>query len=296
MALTMKTGAYSLALALAACGLPLAAQTSGGTCSLPLTGFVIEYPVDLSTLKSTLTQTLPSTIASTQEVRSRTSYNVATRILRNDLFTVSKGSVIPTPASTNIDSSRVGYTVVYVEKVLQSCTPAPSVAVTGYVADGSPLYGDPSGAPYTYSFSYATKPPSQNPFANPGFPQFRDIVTTSGGVSTGYQDRSGGAIAFATPASAGGPSIVLSLPPNVTTVPVSNSPYQVDASYSTDPNGALSFEWASDKPAAFWPGNFSPTPLISFQNGAGDYNITLTVTNVSGVKTSTKFKLTYTPK
>jgi hypothetical protein len=222
---------------------------------------------------------------------------MATRILTNDLLLVSKGSPTPTPSSVNIAQSRFAFTVVYVEKVLQSCKPSPSIVVSGYVADGSPMYGDPSGAPYVFSFSYATRPPSPNPFANPGFPQFRDIVLANGGVSLAYQDRAPGAINFLTPTVPGGPSIVLNIPAGGGPVPAFNSPYQLDASYSVDQSGSgLVFEWASDKPVGFYPGNFSPVPLVSFQSGAGDYNITLTVTNNAGVKATSKFKITYTPK
>lgn len=302
MSLTNRTGAFSLALApalaMVACGLPLAAQD----CNQPVTGFLIEHPVDLSTVRSTLSQSISSDITSQvaggiKEVRSRTAYNMATRILTNDLLLVNKGSPNPTPSSVNIAQTRFAFTVVYVEKVLQSCKPSPSIVVTGFVADGSPIYGDPSGAPYAYSFSYATRPPSTNPFANPGFPQFRDIVTSNGGVSLTYQDRAPGAIDFVTSPAAGAPAIVWSIPSGGGPVPVAASPYQVDASNSLDPNGGgLVFEWAADRPVGFYPGNFSPVPLISFQNGAGDYNITLTVTNNAGVKTSSKFKVTYTPK
>jgi hypothetical protein len=300
MSFTNRTGAFSLALAIVACGLPLVAQTSSN-CNQPVTGFLIEHPIDLASLKSTLPQTISSDVTSqlaggAKEVRSRTAYNMATRILTNDLLLVNKGSPNPTPSSINITQSRFAFTVVYVEKVLQSCKPTPSVVVTGYVADGSPLYGDPSGAPYAFSFSYATRPPSSNPFANPGFPQFRDIVIANGGVSLAYQDRAAGSIDLLGPTVPGGPSIVLNIPSGGGPVPVFNSPFQLDASYSSDPGGGLVFEWASDKPVGFYPGNFSPVPLVSFQSGAGDYNLTLTVTNSAGVKATSKFKITYNPK
>src|SRR5947209_10202647 len=117
MLLTTRSAAFLLAQAIVACGLPLAAQTPG-PCGAPVTGFLIEHPVDLTTIKSTVAQSLPAGVSGqlatgTQEVRSRTSYSVATRILRNDLFMVTKGSPIPTPAATNIDSSRISFTVVY---------------------------------------------------------------------------------------------------------------------------------------------------------------------------------------
>jgi hypothetical protein len=302
MSLTIRTGAFPLALALVACGLPLAAQTQTPPpdCSLPLTGFLIEHPVDLTAIKSTATQTIPADLAAqlaTKEIRSRTQFNVATRVLTNDLFLVNKGAPSLTPLTTNILSSRVGYMVVYVDHVDQSCKPSPSVLVAGSIADGATPLGDPTGANFVFTFSFATKPASPNPFANPGFPQFRDIVITSGGSATLYQDRAVGAISFQTSSPKGAPQIVLNLPPGATTIPVASSPYMLDASYSVDPNGGgLQFEWASDKPAAFWPGNFSPVPLVTFSSGSGDYNITLTVTNNAGLKSVSKFKLSYSPK
>jgi hypothetical protein len=285
---------------MAACGLPLAAQ-SNSNCTLPVTGFLVEHPIDLSTFKSTLQQSISSSVSSqiaagTKEVRSRTAYNMATRILNNNLLIVNKGAPTPTPAAA-VDAATFAFTVVYVQDVLHSCSPAPSVAVTGYVADGSPIYGDPSGAPYIYSFSYATRPASTNPFANPGFPQFRDLVTANGGVSLVYQDRASGSIDFLSATVPGGPSIVLNIPSGGGPVPAASSPFQLDASYSVDTNdGGLVFAWAADRPVGFYPGNFSPVPLMSFQDGSGDYNVTLTVTNNAGVKATSKFKVTYTPK
>src|ERR1700751_3312784 len=107
MSLKNRTGAFSLALAMVACGLPLAAQN----CNQPVTGFLIENPVDLSTIKSTFSQSISTHIPShlsggIKEGRSRTAFNAATRILTNDLLLVNKGSANPTPSSVNIAQAR----------------------------------------------------------------------------------------------------------------------------------------------------------------------------------------------
>src|SRR3954453_9179687 len=91
MSLKNNTGAFSLAVAMVACGLPLAAQSAN--CNQPVTGFLIEHPVDLATVRSTLSQRISSDITTqlaggAKEVRSRTAYNAATRILTNDLLLV----------------------------------------------------------------------------------------------------------------------------------------------------------------------------------------------------------------
>ena len=78
---------------------------------------------------------------------------------------------------------------------------------------------------------------------------------------------------------------------------VSDSPYQLDASNSIDPNGQyLTYRWSSDKPAAFWPSSTTPVPLLTFQNGAGNYTISLVVTNTSGVSSTSKVTLAYLDK
>ncbi len=89
------------ALLLAGSGLPLAAQ-SGGRCGPFLDSFLIEHPVDITTIKSALTPhfdpaALAGYFAGTQEIRSRNSYNATTNILTNDLFLVNKGAPNPTP-------------------------------------------------------------------------------------------------------------------------------------------------------------------------------------------------------
>src|SRR5207244_10743786 len=100
------------------------------------------------------------------------------------------------------------------------------------------------------------------------------------------------------PPTAGTPTILIN------PVPVSNgslqiffNPYHVDASQSTDPNKlALTYNWSADKPVSFLPSNTDPSPTIQFNSGAGDYTITLTVTNSAGVSSTTKFILTLITK
>jgi hypothetical protein len=286
--------------------LPLAAQYND--CVSPpqtVTSFVMEHAVDSTTIQSTLQPNLPPAVvgpitSGAKLIRTRLAYNATLARLTHDLFLVDPGTPIPTPSSVDYTQSIFASVNVNVDKVYMSCTQRPNVMLVGTVASGYPLFGsDPTGSPYAFSFVYhiSLAPPVY--FGPPPPPTFSDVVSAAGGLALIYFDQAPGSITFTdTSAPMGAPLIVMNAIPSAGgTVAVSDSPYQLDASQSIDPNGQyLTYRWSSDNPAAFWPSNTSPVPLLTFQNGAGNYTVSLVVTNTSGVSSTSKVTLAYLDK
>ncbi len=272
-----------LGILLAVGATALTAQSTGpdATCTTPPSGvssFLMEHVVDVTTIKSTFTPSLPADVVTqifsgAKEVRSRIAYNQATKILTNDLFLVDPGSPDPSPSSLDIVKVRFGYIVVTVDKVYTSCRPRPSVSLVGVIDDGYPVFGNPTGAPYTFSFGYTLD----------ATPSFRDIVSDAGGLALVYAEHAPGSISFQTlnAAIAGGP-IVVTKSPMVT----------LNASGTT---GALTYTWSSP----FWGLAFidqgMPSTRVWIGAGAGDYLVNLTVRNADGDQSTTTVTIRYQP-
>ncbi len=278
----------------------LFAQT-GPVCGSKLGSFLIEQPVDVTTIQSTLKAALPSAVTTAiasgaSEIRSRTTYNVATGVLNNDLFVVSKGSLNPTPSSFDIVGQRFGYLVVNIDQVTAACQPAPAVLLSGTILDGAPIFADPTSAPYAFSFSYNIPPTPSNGLVPRGPTTVRDVVSDGAGLNVVYQGTAVATVNFIDPpAGSTTPMILTSIPPfGGSPLKVADNPYQIDASSSFDPTGlSLTYLWSSDKTATFFPSNTSPIPVITFNGGKGTYNITLTVTSEYGATATSKFTLTH---
>ena len=301
MTLRNRFGAFPFALTfMAACTVPLAAQTTTpSTCTTPpagVTSFLIEHAVDVTTIKTTNTPTLPDSVtgpifSGAAEVRSRITYNSTTNIFQNDLFLVAPKSPLPTPAAGI--PPIFGFITIKVEKISLSCQPRPTLLLTGTIAAGVNIFGPPAGAPYAFSFGYDIN--------NTALP-FRDIVSDSVGLGLLFADRAPGTITFLSPpvtppppTPGNAPMIVLSpVPPVGAPLQVFSNPYLVDASKSTSPsNLKLTYQWSSNNAANFSPSATDPTPLITLQAGKGDYTITLVVTDSAGASSTTSFTLEF---
>lgn len=299
--LLKQFGAFSSAVAVVAtCTLPLAAQpTTPPTCTTPpasITSFSIERVIQLSNILTTLTPNVPANIlaaitSGAQEIRSRIVYNPTQGTLTDTTFLVAPGSPNPTPLSIDVTQQTILGWVVNVEKVYTSCKPTPSIMFVGLVSSSFPApFGNLGGVPGALSIGYTTDSP----------PKINNVVALAAGSVVAYSAVANGTLTFPAapvtpPTTAGVPNIVINpVPVTSGSLQVFFNPYHVDASQSTDPNNlALTYMWSSDKPVNFQPSNKDAAPNIQFSSGAGDYTITLTVTNSAGFSSATKFVLTY---
>ncbi len=194
----------------------------------------------------------------------------------------------------DIGQIRFGYLVVYVNNVYLACKPAPAALLTGVIAAGAPIFAAPAGAPYAFSFAYSVPGSTNGPIAFAT--TVRDVVSDSAGLSLLYAG-SVNATVNLTGAAPSPLSVKLTAggaAPGSTPVMAAVSPLQLDATATTDANhGLLSYQWTSDMPVAFWPNSKSPEPQLTFQNGAGNYKISLLVKSSAGVTAMTSFVVTY---
>jgi hypothetical protein len=140
-------------------------------------------------------------------------------------------------------------------------------------------------------------------------PVINNVVEVVAGTVVAYSAAGAGTVSFppvtTPPPGSGGngqaPTVLLKIGNNNFFAPaptgalqVRQSPFQVDASGSTDPNNLpLTYSWSSDRPVAFVPGPNAAAPNIQFGSGSGDYRITVTITNSEGVSTTASFTLSY---
>jgi len=157
-----------------------------------LESFMMEHPVDVSTILSTLVPGgLPADVSDAifsgaKEVRSRITYNKTTKILDNHLFLVDPGSALPSPSDIDFAAVRFAWISVQVEKLYSTCQPVASIMLTGKTVSGFPIYAPPAGAPYAFSFSYSMDEQ----------PVFKDIVSLSAGMALLYHDTAPGTITW----------------------------------------------------------------------------------------------------
>jgi hypothetical protein len=194
---------------------------------------------------------------------------------------------------------------IQVKDMLFSCNPVPNMLIVGTISATSinTLFGTSSsplaGAPVALSVGYTTDNP----------PAINNVVEVIAGTVVAYSAAGTGTLTFPAvttppPGSTGGggaPTVLIRIgnntffaPAPTGSVQVTQNPFSVDASGSTDPNNlALSYSWASDRPVVFTPSNTVANPSIQFASGGGDYHITVTVTNTNGGTSSSTLTLSY---
>ncbi|HZS93210.1 MAG TPA: hypothetical protein VFA78_00295, partial [Chloroflexota bacterium] len=209
------------------------------------------------------------------------------------------GSPLPTP-NFNFATGVFQTTSIQVSQILTSCSPSPSILIVGRVnnATTNGIFGTLTGAPVAISIGYTTDNP----------PKINNIAYVIAGVATTYSASGSGTLTFPAATSGGGsgggtgtgPTIVVKTS-NGTTIAsssvtqVATSPFILDASSSTG-NGALTYSFATSSanaPVAFVNTGTNGVYQVQFP-AAGDYVITLTVTDASGNKSSFTFTLEYT--
>jgi hypothetical protein len=276
-------------LALIGCALPLTAQIK--TCAAQPPGiksFVIEHAVDVTAILSTNTPNLPDAVAAqifsgSKEVRSRIEYDSGSNLLINHLFLVNPGAAIPTAASTNFLAIRFSYLAVAVDKVYTSCTPRPAVSVAGTIVDGYPIFGNPQGAPYYFSFGYTTDPT----------PVIRDVVSDSVGLGLLYAAKAPGTLVFPTIAAVvkGGPTITT----KATAIVLDGSLSTGGSLNYAEVGGDLTYQWTT---ASWGLGIITPNQnqtLVLIGGGPGQYVVNLTVRNALGETATTPVTIIYQP-
>jgi hypothetical protein len=310
-----KAALVALALGLAAgSSVPLLAQTTStppttttttatSTCTTAPTSvsaLSIERVLTLSNILTTLTRNVSASILASiaggaEEIRTRLIYNPSANTLTDTTFLVPAGSPLPTPLGVNIDSSIIQTFVLNVTQIFSSCQPTPSLLIVGTIGSaGASAYANFVEAPAAVSLGYTTDTP----------PLINNVVEVVAGSVLAYSASASGTLSFpavtVTPpgTTAGNPTIVLNpLPPSSGSFQVFQNPFFVNASGSTDPNNLpLTFTWSSNLPVNFVPSSTVSNPSIYFVSGAGDYTITLTVTNSAGKVSTTSFSVQFLGK
>lgn len=279
----------------------LSTQIQAATCTTApasVASLSIEQVLTLTNILTTLTPNVPANVlagitSGGQEVRNRIIYNPTVSTVTVTTFTVATGSPNPTPIGLDITPSQLQSYTLNVDKVYTSCNPTPSILFVGTLNSTNGPFGNYSGAPGAVSLGYTTD----------ASPKLNNVVEVIAGNVVAYSASANGTVTFPPlppPSSgpSGAPTIILSpAPPTTGSIQVFFNPFQVSAAGSTDPaNLALTYTWTSDKPASFGPSPNVANPLITFQSGASDYKITVTVTNSAGVSATQTFILTYINK
>lgn len=291
--MSLRTNFGILTLACAAAALPLAAQPCN-VAPASVTALSIERTLSLANVGSTLTPsidegTLAALTSGAQEIRTRLIYNPATNTLTNTTFLRPGGSPALTPIGLDVTPSQLQSYTMAVDRVYTSCRP-PSVMFVGTLSSTNGPFGNFSGAPAAVSIGFT----ADNP------PKITNVVELVAGTVVAYSPGAAGTLTFPPPpppppSATAAPRIVITpTPPATGSLQVFTDPFPLNATGTTDPAGsALTYLWTSDKPANFTPSPSVINPLVTFQSGAGDYKITLTVTNAAGVKAQQTFILTY---
>ena len=162
---------------------------------------------DIKTTYSTsLSSSILASLASGQmEMRERLILNTQTNGLTSTVFLVQAGSPIPTPVSVNIGPTTLAAYTISIDRTYTSCSPFPSVMLTGTITSSS---GGPSapngiynltftGAPAAVSIGYTTDNP----------PMINNVVSVFAGVVASFSANASGTLTFLGNAVPGQPTI-----------------------------------------------------------------------------------------
>lgn len=267
---------------------PLAPPVS--TCPIPngIKSFVLEHQLDGGSFVSSFIPSFsPEQFAvffdPTKEIHTRFEFNTSDMVVRATSYWLPIGGPPTAPAGADLKSRAVAFAVIPIDKIYTSCSPRPSIAVTGYVGDSTPVYGSMVGLPHWIAFSFdpANKTNTYNA---------ANITTVNAGTTSIL-----GAVGSVTVV----PATTVA---KITNAPVIKTLYRqvlLDGSQSLTDAGPLTYRWSSTSGSvatSLQPGfdTFSaaiidPTAAQTrFTIGGtyGDYPVTLTVTSAKG-ETST---------
>jgi hypothetical protein len=299
--LARRTSVVAVALlAVAASASQLAAQTptaptpfpppfpDPSTCPIKygIKSFILEDIITGASFQSIFTPTLNAAqIAAfsdpTKEIHTQFQFSTSDMTMRAYSIPLPLNSPPITPANTDFAGLNVAGVVNPIDKIYTTCTPRPTILITGTIQSGSAVFGSVVGLPHTLGFSYdPTK--TVNNGAN--------LTVTDVGANTvvGLQFT-----AVVVPAPAPAPLVVLN--PGAKQASYSKQLF-LDASKSTDPGGsALSYAWTQvgTSPVAGIANANTATPLVTFGSGAGDYVFQVVVTNTAGQSTTAQTTISY---
>jgi hypothetical protein len=303
LALTLGFGAGSSVPLFAQTSTTTTTTTASATCTTAptsITALSIERVLTLSNILTTLTPNVPANILAgiaggAEEIRTRLIYNPTANTLTETTFLVAAGSPLPTPLGVDVTSGTIQSYVLSVSQIYTSCKPTPSLLLVGTITTASVSpYAGFQGAVAAVSIGYTTD----------ATPLINNVVEVVAGSILAYSASGSGTLTFPTVTvtppgtNNGAPVVVLNpVPPAQGSFQVFQNPLYIDASGSTDPNKlALTYTWSSNLPVNFQPSNTVPNPSIYFVSGAGDYQITVTVTNSAGKVSSQSFTVQYLGK
>jgi hypothetical protein len=182
------------------------------------------------------------------------------------------------PPGTDLKDQAIAFATLPIDRVYTTCTPRPAIAVVGYLADSTPVYGPLAGLPHWIAFSY-------DPTNTTNLYNAANITTVDAGT-TGILGPAGSVIVVPATTTA-----------TITGMPLMKSLYRqltLDGTPSVTVNGPLTYSWAnSGGPGA---AILEPTAAQTrIELGAvGDYPITLTVTSASGEVATANITIRYT--
>jgi hypothetical protein len=194
------------------------------------------------------------------DIHDRISYDSGSNLLITNLFLTAKGAPIITPATYDFVNNRFAYLVVNVDKIYFTCRPYPAVMLVGMSLDGYPVFTDPNGSIYAFSFAYSTDTPSV----------IHDVTSLTAALGTLYVPYVSGSFTFGTV------SAVVAGAPTITTT---SQNIVLDGTGSV--GQPLTYQWnAPNYGVAILAPTLGVTPVL-IGGGPGTYPVTLTVTNTA---------------
>lgn len=270
-----------------------ASAAEGTTDITTVQSLTLERALEPANVATTLPSLIPQPVltavaAQSLEIRERFVYPAGSGTVNYTQFSVPAGTPIPTPPSVDISGSTYFVAQLAIQKIsVGSNANYPSVQFSGIIASAQGPQGSVTGTPAALSFGYA----------NPTQPTFNNVLSSIGGVSSGYSAAGVGEMTLMqVPVSTNpcsGPIVI-----TATVIATTTNLVDLDGSQSFDCSGQplTYYQWGVLNPlgSVTLINPTSPKATARLNAGPGEYSLTFTVTNASGVSVSTSILVTYT--
>jgi|SRR5580700_9829137 hypothetical protein len=272
------------------------ASTAGSTTEITtVQSLTLERALDPANVATTLPSLIPQPVlagvtSQALEIRERFVYPPASGTVNYMQFSVPTGTPIPTPSSLDISGSTYFAAQLAVQKILVGSNPSyPSVQFSGAIVSTQGPLGSVTGTPASLSFGYTN--PAQTTQTT-----FNNVLSSIGGLGSGYSATGVGQMTLMqVPVSnnpCGGPIVI-----TATVIATTTNYIVLDGSQSFDCSGQpLTYQWGVLNPLGSVT-VINPTLPIGaayLNDGPGQYSLTFTVTNASGVSATNSILVTYT--